>query len=92
MGLAETGRRWHQLNKDDQLPFRFCGHFPRGQLSTNAAFNRHDSNKSSYQIGRTASFTCGQFVSYRRKGGTDPLRLGRYSWQLFSGKGGVTMR
>ena len=91
-GVADTGRCWSKLDSEDRIPNRFRGHFPSRSTKYTVANNRTDPTASAFQHGGTLSMTMDKMVGYAIEAGRDPSGLGRWTWQLFRGKGGAKIR
>jgi hypothetical protein len=90
--LADTGRNWKKLDGEDRIPNRFRGHFPSRSTKFTFANNRTDPLATAYQHGGTLSLSTGKLVGYSIEAGRDQSGLGRWTWQLFRGKGGSKLR
>eukprot|EP00957_Ditylum_brightwellii_P174637 13297681-Ditylum_brightwellii.AAC.1 len=94
MGLAEVNINHSKLADEDRPPARYHGHFEAGTITTTNAHNIRDKISGKYQRGGTSSLTMGNFIGRidKKEFGRDPSGLGRFSWHLLRGKGGVMIR
>jgi hypothetical protein len=88
--LAETNVSWGKLRGKDRWEERSMGWWEHMRSIT--CHNTYDSPKNIYQPGGTMMISTGK-IKFRIIGsGTDPSKMGRWCWQLFSGKKGVQTR
>ena len=90
IGLAETNVSWNKLRGNNRWEERSLGWWEDMISITN--HNTMGNPKKFYQPGGTMMITRGQAKFRVIKSGVDPSKMGRWCWQLFSGKAGVTTR
>ena len=89
-GFAETNIHWNKLSGKNRWEERSLGWWE--DMRSTTCNNTMESPKKYYQPGGTMMISRGR-AKYRIVGsGIDPSNMGRWSWQLFSGKRGVTTR
>eukprot|EP00957_Ditylum_brightwellii_P046303 3513637-Ditylum_brightwellii.AAC.1 len=92
LGMAETNCKWSLLLNEGRFNQRFRGHFRSKQLYATNTYNKHDKISGRHQYGGIASMTMGDFVGFYDGAGRDTSGLGRYTWQTFRGKRGLSVR
>ena len=90
IGFAETNISWNKLRGYNRWEERSLGWWEDMNSITNN--NTMEKPKKFYQPGGNMMITRGQAKYRIVKKGTDPSNMGRWCWQLFSGKTGVTTR
>jgi hypothetical protein len=90
IGMAETNICWKKLRGKDRWEERSFGWWENMRSLT--CHNSHDTPKNNYQPGGNMMMTHGKSKFRIIDSGMDESRLGRWCWQLFSGKRGVQTR
>ena len=91
MAMAEMNLNWSKLGRSCTLPQVCKRWFERSK--TVVAYNQHEKRKKfQHQPGGTAVVSRGQFALRVMSSHFDDKRLGRWSSQLFEGKGGIKTR
>jgi hypothetical protein len=90
VGLAETNISWKKLSGGDRWEERSRGWWEFHKFRY--AYNSRETPHHTHQPGGTMLLSRGQPSLRNLKQGTDPSKLGRWSWALFSGKRGICTR
>ena len=90
IGFAETNISWNKLRGDNRWEERSFGWWE--DMVSLTSNNTLDSPKKEYQPGGNLMITNGKAKFRLLKSGVDPSRMGRWSWNFFSGKTGVNTR
>jgi hypothetical protein len=89
-GLAETNLHWNKVQGTNRWEERSYGWWE--DMTSITSNNTLETPNKQYQPGGTMMITRGS-IKFRVIGrGVDPSQMGRWSWQLFSGKRGVSTR
>ena len=89
-GFAETNVHWNKLQGRNRWEERSFGWWEDMRCITSN--NSFDRPTKYYQPGGTMMITRGRTKFRILESGVDPSKMGRWSWQLFSGKKGVSTR
>ena len=90
IGLAETNLSWNKLKGNNRWEERSLGWWE--DMTSITSHNLLESPKKYYQPGGNMMITNGKAKFRLLQSGVDQSKMGRWCWQLFSGKTGVTTR
>ena len=90
IGLAETNVSWKKLRGKNRWEERSFGWWE--DMRSITSHNVCETPKKFYQPGGNMMITKGKIKFRILESGTDPSNMGRWCWQLFSGKRGVATR